>query len=216
MLRTCAAIGMLAFACFSVLWTSLAFLLSGSDYHWSDGEIGLLGLAGAAGAIAAQLAGRLADRGRTALTTVISALVLLGSWGLLALGEHHLALIAGIVLLDLAHQGVHITNQSLIYALRPEVRGRITSAYMTCYFAGGAIGSALAGVVHARAGWLGVCALGAGLAVALCLVWAVGTTRFREWRRRQTALRDLWAVASAALMATGLLALIALALRLAS
>ncbi|MEV5541514.1 MFS transporter [Saccharopolyspora shandongensis] len=216
-LRTRAAIGMLAFACFSVLWTSLAFLLSGSDYHWSDGEIGLLGLAGAAGAVAAQLAGRLADRGRTALTTVISALVLLGSWGLLALGAHHLAaLIAGIVLLDMAHQGVHITNQSLIYALRPEARGRITSAYMTCYFAGGAIGSALAGVVHARAGWLGVCALGAVLPVALCLVWAAGTTRFRERRRRQTALRDLWAVASAALMATGLLALIALALRLAS
>ncbi|GAA2667602.1 MFS transporter [Streptomyces lunalinharesii] len=172
-LRARSAIGMLAFACFSVLWTALAFLLSGPDYRWSDSEIGLLGLAGAAGAIAAQAAGRLADRGRTTLTTVTSALLLLVSWWALALGAHLLAaLIIGIVLLDLAHQGVHITNQSLIYALRPEARGRITSAYMTCYFIGGAAGSALAGAAHAYAGWNGVCVLGAALALLLCLVWA--------------------------------------------
>ncbi|MFI0470099.1 hypothetical protein ACH347_39020 [Saccharopolyspora sp. 5N102] len=79
-----------------------------------------------------------------------------------------------------------------------------------------AVGLCVAGAVHSHAGWLGVCALGAVLAVALCLVWAASTTRFRKWRRRQTTLRDLWAVASAALMATGLLALIALAIRLAS
>ncbi len=172
-LRARSAIGMLAFACFSVLWTALAFLMSGPDYRWSDSEIGLLGLAGAAGAVAAQAAGRLADRGRTTLTTVVSALLLLGSWWALALGAHLLAaLIIGIVLLDLAHQGVHITNQSLIYALRPEARGRITSAYMTCYFIGGAVGSALAGAAHAQAGWNGVCVLGAALALLLCVVWA--------------------------------------------
>ncbi|GAA2873264.1 MFS transporter [Streptomyces mexicanus] len=180
-LRVRSAIGMLAFACFSVLWTSLAFLLSGPGYGWSDGEIGLLGLAGAAGAIAAQAAGRLADRGRTTLTTAVGALLLLGSWWPVALGAHHLtALIIGIVVLDLAHQGVHITNQSLIYSLRPEARGRITSAYMTCYFVGGAAGSALAGLLHARAGWQGVCTLGATLAALLCLVWAADVVRARR------------------------------------
>ncbi|MDA3630112.1 MFS transporter [Saccharopolyspora sp. WRP15-2] len=209
-LRARAAIGMLAFACFSVLWTSLAFLLSGPGYGWSDGEIGLIGLFGAAGAIAAQLAGRLADRGLTTHTTLVGAVVLLASWGLLLLGAHSLVLlIAGIVLLDLAHQGVHITNQSLIYALRPDARGRITSAYMTCYFAGGAIGSALAGVVHARAGWAGVCALGAVLAVALCLVWAASSVQ-------RARMRELRSVASAAFMGAGLLALIAVVLRLAA
>ncbi|WP_280691623.1 MFS transporter [Kitasatospora sp. GAS204B] len=191
-LRARALLGLLAFACFSALWTSLAFLLSGPGYDWSDSEIGLLGLAGAAGAIAAQLAGRLADRGRTTLTTMVSALLLLGSWGLLALGAHQVAaLIAGIVLLDLAHQGVHITNQSLIYALRPDARGRITSAYMTCYFVGGAIGSALAGVVHAHAGWNGVCVLGAALALLLCLAAASTAPGFRSWWRGQTRLREL-------------------------
>ncbi|RKT88996.1 Predicted arabinose efflux permease, MFS family [Saccharopolyspora antimicrobica] len=210
-LRLRAVIGMLAFACFSVLWTSLAFLLSGPGHGWSEGEIGLIGLFGAAGAIAAQLAGRLADRGLTTLTTIVGAVALLASWGLLLLGAHSLVLlIAGIVLLDLAHQGVHITNQSLIYALRPDARGRITSAYMTCYFAGGAIGSALAAVVHARAGWTGVCALGAVLAGALCLIWAASAAKVPR------AGRELWAVASAVFMGAGSLALIAVVLRLAS
>ena len=214
-LRARALLGLLAFACFSALWTSLAFLLSGPGYHWSDSEIGLLGLAGAAGAIAAQLAGRLADRGRTTLTTLVSALLLLGSWGLLALGAHQVAaLIAGIVLLDLAHQGVHITNQSLIYALRPDARGRITSAYMTCYFVGGAIGSALVGVVHAHAGWNGVCLLGAALALLLCLAAASTAPGFRNWWRGQTRLRELGTVASAGALATAVLTLIALAIRL--
>ncbi|MGW8378286.1 MFS transporter [Streptomyces sp. ODS28] len=215
-LRARAALGLLAFACFSVLWTSLAFLLSGPGYGWSEGEIGLLGLAGAAGAVAAQAGGRLADRGRTTLTTVVSAVLLLGSWALLLAGAHHLAaLLAGIVLLDLAHQGVHISNQSLIYALRPEARGRLTSAYMTCYFTGGAVGSALAGAVYARAGWSGVCALGAVLSVALCLVWAATTPGVRAWWRRRVASSELWPVAAAAVTAGAVLAVIAVALRVA-
>ncbi|KUL55561.1 transporter [Streptomyces sp. NRRL F-4489] len=180
-LRARSAIGMLAFACFSVLWTALAFLLSDPEHGWTDAQIGLLGLAGAAGAVAAQAAGRLADRGRTTLTTAAGALLLLASWWALAVGAHVLAaLILGIVLLDLAHQGVHITNQSLIYALRPEARGRITSAYMTCYFLGGAAGSALAGTAHAYAGWNGVCTAGAALALLLCLVWAITVRQGRR------------------------------------
>ncbi|WP_369203153.1 MFS transporter [Streptomyces sp. PU-14G] len=212
-LRARAAIGLLAFACFGVLWASLAFLLAGPGYGWSDGRIGLLGLAGASGAVAAQAAGRLADRGRTTLTTGAGALVLLGSWGLLALGAHHLApLLAGIVLLDLAHQAVHISNQSLIYALHPDARGRLTSAYMTCYFAGGAVGSALAGAVYAHTGWPGVCALGTLLTLLLCGVWAAGLPRLRARFSRQSAPAS---VVSATLVGGGLLVAGALVIRLA-
>ena len=48
---------------FSVLWTTIAFLLAGSPYRYGDATIGLFGLVGLAGALAAQVAGRLADRG---------------------------------------------------------------------------------------------------------------------------------------------------------
>ena len=63
LLRLRSAIGGLAFATFNVIWTSLAFLLVASPYHYSEAVIGLFGLLGAAGALAASFSGRLADRG---------------------------------------------------------------------------------------------------------------------------------------------------------
>jgi predicted MFS family arabinose efflux permease len=63
---------------------------------------------------------------------------------------------------------MQITNQAIIYALRPDARSRINSAYMVCYFIGGAIGSFTAGVVYSAHGWSGVCMLGAGFGALSC------------------------------------------------
>ncbi len=40
-------------------------------------------------------------------------------------------------------------------------RSRINSAYMVCYFVGGAVGSVTAGALYGAHGWGGVCVLGA-------------------------------------------------------
>jgi hypothetical protein len=85
LLRQRMALGAAAFSCFSMLWTSLAFLLSGAPYHYGNAVIGLFGLAGLAGALIAPVAGRLADRGRGRLATTGAIAVLIASWGLLAL-----------------------------------------------------------------------------------------------------------------------------------
>lgn len=171
-LRTRAVIGCLSFANFSVLWTSMAFLLAAPPFNYSEGEIGLLGLAGAAGALAARQAGSLADRGKARLTTTLGLLIMLISWGLTALGAHSLAaLIVGIILLDLAVQGVHITNQSVIYRRMPEARNRLTAGYMTSYFIGGAAGSLLSASAYHFAGWYGVCIAGALLTLLNLLSW---------------------------------------------
>lgn len=155
--------GASVFAGFSILWTSLAFLLSGAPFHYSNAVIGLFGLAGLAGVLAANLAGKLADSSRTALTTAAAGILLAGSFALMAAGQRSVwPLLAGIVVLDVGTQGMQITNQAVIYALRPEARSRINSAYMTCYFIGGAIGSAVAGVTYSAFGWPGVCVAGAG------------------------------------------------------
>ncbi|RPE02354.1 MFS transporter [Candidatus Pantoea deserta] len=171
-IRTRAWAGCLSFANFSVLWTSMAFLLASPPYNYSEGEIGLLGLVGAAGALAARQAGSLADKGKARVTTTLGLLIMLASWGMTALGAHSLlALIIGILLLDLAVQGVHITNQSVIYSQMPEARNRLTAGYMTSYFIGGAFGSILSANAYHIAGWYGVCAAGVAMTLLNLLIW---------------------------------------------
>jgi len=166
-LRSRAVLGGLIFAGFSVFWTTLAFLLAGPAYGYGTSLIGLFGLIGAAGALAANLSGKLSDRGRGGWATWGGLVMLLASWLLLLAAPHSLVLlIVGVLLLDVAVQGVHINNQSVIYQLDAAARNRITSAYMTCYFIGGATGSILGTFAYAHAGWTGVSVLGAILAAA--------------------------------------------------
>ena len=167
----------LTFGCFSTLWTPLSFLLSGAPFHYGNATIGLFGVAGVAGAGAASVAGRLADRGHLGLTTTATILIMLLSWVLVAAGRTSLvALIAGIVVLDLGAQGLHISNQNAIYALAPEARSRLATAYMVAYFIGGAAFSAISSAVYDSNGWDGVCVLGAGIALAALIVWGVTET----------------------------------------
>jgi predicted MFS family arabinose efflux permease len=185
-LRQRMIIGALDFGCFSALWTSLAFLLSGAPYHYGNAVIGLFGLVGVIGALAASTAGRLADRGHNGRATTASIVVMLVSWGVMALGSRSvIALIAGIALLDLGVQGLHISNQSAIYALRPEARSRLTTAYMVAYFLGGAAWSALTAALYGASGWSGVCILGAATALLALAVWIVTEAMGRSRVRRQ-------------------------------
>ncbi|MGW2592856.1 MFS transporter [Streptomyces sp. NPDC001515] len=174
LLRWRAGIGALSLASFSVLWTALTFLLVRPPYGWSESGIGLFGLVGAAGAVTAMVAGRLADRGHVQKVTGAGTVLLLLSWAAVAAGSRSLVwLLIGVVVLDLAHQAVLNSTQNVIYALRPEARNRINSAFMTSFFVGGAIGSALTSVVWASAGWTGVSVLGASLAAGTVVLWAL-------------------------------------------
>jgi predicted MFS family arabinose efflux permease len=166
---------------FSVLWTTIAFLLSGSPYHYGDATIGLFGLVGLAGALAAQAAGRLADRGRQHRSTGSFFLIMVLSWGLIAAGSTSLgALIVGIAVLDLGIQGAQITNQSVIYSLAPAARSRLTTAYMTAVFISAAVSSALASALYDADGWSAVTALGGAFAGAGVLLWL-----FEQAQRRR-------------------------------
>jgi len=173
-LRLRSALGGLSFATFNVIWTSLAFLLIGPPYHYSEAVIGSFGLLGAAGALAASFSGRLADRGLERPVTGGSLVVMVGSMALLAAGAHQLwALVAGIVVGDLAIQAVHIQNQQLIFALEPSARSRLNTGYMVIYFVGGAIGSATTGLAYGTGGWPAVIVLGAGYSGAALVLWIV-------------------------------------------
>jgi len=95
------------------------------------------------------------------------------SWGLLALGTWSLiALVSGIALLDMAFQGAHINHQRTIYALRPDARSRLNTAYMVAFFFGGVFGASFAIFTYDSFGWIGDCVLGAVLALLALLFWA--------------------------------------------
>ncbi|WP_395279329.1 MFS transporter [Enterobacter asburiae] len=178
LLRTRALLGCFTFANFSILWTSMAFLLAAPPFNYSEGVIGLFGLAGAAGALGARPAGGLADKGKSHLTTSAGLVLLLLSWAAIWYGHISvLALIVGILVLDLTVQGVHITNQTVIYRVKPEARNRLTAGYMTSYFIGGAAGSLISASAWQHAGWSGVCAIGAIVATLNLLVWWRGYHR---------------------------------------
>lgn len=178
LLRTRAVLGCLTFANFSILWTSMAFLLAAPPFNYSEGVIGLFGLAGAAGALGARPAGGLADKGKSHMTTSAGLVLLLLSWAAIWYGHVSvLALIVGILVLDLTVQGVHITNQTVIYRVKPDARNRLTAGYMTSYFIGGAAGSLISASAWQHAGWTGVCTIGAIVAAINLLVWWRGYHR---------------------------------------
>src|SRR5436305_8741799 len=81
-------------------------------------------------------------------------------------------LLVGVILLDLGVQAAHISNQSRIYAVRPEARSRMNTAYMVAYFVGGAAGSYGGAWGWSLAGWGGVCLVGLGMAVTGLLAFA--------------------------------------------
>ncbi|MGC1549876.1 MAG: MFS transporter [Rhodanobacter sp.] len=160
-LREAALVGALLFGAFSVFWVSLTPLLAGPTFGLDGRTAGTFGLIGAAGALIAPIAGRRADRSgpRRVLSWAIGAVLL--SFVVFAMGGHSLWLLAlGTVILDLGIQAALIANQTRIFALDPAARSRINAFFMTMYFGGGALGSALAGIAWQHGGWLS--AMGAG------------------------------------------------------
>ncbi|MGI5527067.1 MFS transporter [Streptomyces syringium] len=173
LLRLRALFGLLVFAAFSTLWSSVALPLSEAPYFWSHSAIGALGLVGAAGALAATVAGRLNDRGLSRRTTGIALALLAASWLPLAFTRSSLwALVVGVILLDLAVQAVHVTNQTLIYALHPDAGSRLIGGYMVFYSIGSATGAIAATSLYTVAGWGAVCALGAAFSCLGLALWA--------------------------------------------
>jgi predicted MFS family arabinose efflux permease len=166
--------GVCGYASFGALWTSIGFLLAARPFGLTEAQIGLFALFGVAGALAARFAGGLADRGHAHGATGVFLALVAASWIALALGASSLvALAIGLIVFDFGVQGSHISNQSLIYALRPEARSRLNTAYMTSYFLGGATGSGLSSALYASHGWAGVCVVGAAFPVLGLVVWLV-------------------------------------------
>lgn len=173
-LRVRAILALLIFAAITMLLTPMVLPLTAPPFSLSHTEIGLFGLAGAAGALGASRAGSSADRGHAQRTTGIGLSIMLLSWLPIALLPWSLwALIVGVITIDFGLQSVHVANQSLIYRVRPEAQSRLTAGYMVFYSIGCAAGSIASTLVYARAGWNGVCLVGAAITAIALAFWVL-------------------------------------------
>ncbi|HEU4633547.1 MAG TPA: MFS transporter [Flavisolibacter sp.] len=166
-LREAALINALTFSSFGMFWTTMVLHLSGSPFYFHSGQIGLFGLAAVAGALIAPLIGGSADKGNPRVAIGYGLLIVgLGFLLFYLFGASVMGMIAGIILLDLGQQAVHVSNQARVYGLLPEARNRLNTVYMTVSFIGTSLGSAIGLWVWDKAKWNGVCLAG-GIAAAL-------------------------------------------------
>ncbi|CAG9223028.1 Uncharacterized transporter YgaY [Paraburkholderia sabiae] len=156
-LREASLTGAALFAGFSLFWSTLALLLAGAPFHYGPQAAGLFGIVGAGGAMAAPIAGKFADkRGPRAIVTLSIALAAISFVVFAVSGTSLVGLVIGVIVLDIGVQAAQISNQSRIYALKPEARSRVNTVFMVCYFIGGAAGSAVGAFVWPLFGWVGV------------------------------------------------------------
>jgi predicted MFS family arabinose efflux permease len=172
-LRTRGTLALLMFAVFSIFWSALALPLTAPPVSLSHSAVGAFGLLGAVGAFFAGRAGRWADQGWSQRTSAAALVLLLLAWIPLSFTESSLWwLAAGILLLDVGCQALHVTNQAMILRGPAESHGRLIGCYMLFYAVGSGAGAISSTAVYAQAGWSGVCILGASVSVLALVVWA--------------------------------------------
>ena len=171
--RLAALRGGLAFAALSAFWTTLVFLMKDS-FNYGSGVTGAFGLLGILGALAAAFVGKMNDTYNKNKIILFSVILMVISWIVFFFSAHALAgLIVGVILVDLAMQALHITNQNIILSKNPEARNRLNTIYMVGFFMGGALGTTLGALAWEKYGWMGVSALGIVLSVAIVVVQLV-------------------------------------------
>jgi len=164
-LRRQSIVGACGFAAFSTFWSTLSFHVTRLGY--GSKTAGLFGLIGVVGVAAAPIVGRVAGRVRPTLINQLGLATVLASFVVFAAGARSLVVLAlGVVLLDAGAQSTHLANQTIVFGLNPTLRNRINAVYMVSFFVGGALGTAASSFVWERAGWTGVCVLGAAFSLA--------------------------------------------------
>lgn len=163
----------LATGSFTALWVGISFYMQGPAFGWRSDGVGGLALIGAGSAVCAPFVGGFADRKGPRRSLLVALGMVSLSWGLLAaFGSSVGGIVAGMIVLDLGATSADISNRTVIFGLRPDIRTRLATIYMVGKFAGAGLLAWLTALAWSAAGWPGVCALGAAsAAAALVTAW---------------------------------------------
>ncbi|WP_226573388.1 MFS transporter [Acuticoccus sediminis] len=155
------------FGGFSLFWTAAPIVLMREPFGLSPGEVAIFALAGVLGVVGAPISGRIADRGLIRAGTAGAMALVALSFVLAGVAASSLiALTAAAILIDLGVQLNLVIGQREIFRLDASIRNRLNAVYMTTFFVGGAIGSAVASPVLELFGWPGICVIGAAMPAA--------------------------------------------------
>lgn len=141
-LRQAALLGAFTFGIFCSFWTTVTFYLSGPVFNYHADTIGLFGLVAIGGALVAPAFGKLADKGSSRNSLMMTVGMIIFSLLLLkVMPLSIIALVIAIFVLDIGVQATQITNFARIYSLDENSHSRLNTIYMTTYFIGGGIGT---------------------------------------------------------------------------
>lgn len=159
----------LAFAGLSAFWTTLVFLMEDS-FGYGSAATGAFGLFGIVGALAAAYVGKINDRVSKHKLLLGAAIIMMVSWFIFYFSAASIiGLVIGVILIDLGMQGLHITNQNIIFSKNPQARNRVNTIYMVGFFIGGGFGTTMGAYAWQHFGWTGVSMLGISLATAIAI-----------------------------------------------
>ncbi len=150
------------------IFTYLPFHLAAPPYSLPTAAISTVYLVYAAGVIASPVAGRLSARVRP--TTLIAVGLAIAAAGMALTTARPLALVVlGLVVLVLGTFTAQAVAPAFVNVTAETAKGGASALYLTSYYLGGTLGSALPGLALQAAGWRGVvlaCAASVGVAMA--------------------------------------------------
>lgn len=157
----------LAFGSFLSLWACLSFKMAQAPFYADSDIVGLLGLCGIAGALTASSVGKHVKTVGVRRFNFIGCLLMLLAWAsVLFFGDTYAGIIAGVIIIDIGMQCIQLSNQASMFEVCPGASNRVNTIFMTTYFAGGSLGTFLAGTGWHTASWAGVVTVGACLTLA--------------------------------------------------